>query len=333
MRIAVDAMGGDFAPQNVIRGALDALAESGGRFQVVLVGPEELLRGQLSALKGGGAAPEIVDAPQVVEMHDAATSAVKHKRNSSINVGITLHKEGKVDAFVSAGHSGAVMSTSTLVLGRLRGISRPSIGTFFPTEHGTSLILDAGANVDCRAQHLLEFAVMGSIYTTELLGIRQPRVGLLSIGEEESKGNDLSREAHALLKESRLNFIGNIEGRDVLQGKADVVVCDGFVGNILLKFAESVPAFFKARLKDEASRSLGGKLRGLIVRGMLRRAMKGLDYEEKGGVPVLGVDGVSIIGHGKSTPKAIKNMIYRAEEMVQKNINAKIQEALLVTTK
>ncbi len=326
-------MGGDFAPRNVIEGALEAVREAQGRFGVILVGPSEILLREHAPVLTANGAIEILDAPQVVEMHDPAMAAMKQKRNSSITVGITLHKEGKADAFVSAGHSGAVMSTSTLVLGRIEGISRPTIGTFFPTERGTVLLLDAGANVDCRPQHLLEFAVMGSIYTTEMLGLRKPAVGLLNIGEEDSKGNEAAKEAFALLKESTLNFIGNIEGRDVLKGKADVVVCDGFVGNILLKFAESVPGFFKTRLRATAMESLTGRLAALLVRGTLRKAMKSMDYEEAGGVPILGVDGISIIGHGKSSPKAVKNMIFRAEEMVQKKINAKIQEALAVTVK
>jgi phosphate acyltransferase len=325
-------MGGDFAPRNVILGALGALRESGNRFEVVFVGPEAMIREELQQARPTDHSYEIVDASQVVEMHDSATAVLKQKKNSSISVGITLHKEGKVNAFVSAGHSGAVMSASTLVLGRIQGISRPTIGTFFPSAKGTCLVLDAGANVDCKPQHLFEFGLMGSVYTTAMFGIDRPAVGLLNIGEEESKGNEVVREAYNLLKQSRLNFIGNVEGRDILQGRAHVVVCDGFIGNVLLKFGESVPTFFKNILKQATGKNLWKKFTGLMVRPTLRTALKSLDYEEYGGVPVLGVNGVSIIGHGKSTPKAIKNMILRADEMARRNINDLIQKALATST-
>jgi phosphate acyltransferase len=321
-------MGGDFAPRNVLTGAVEALTRSNNRFEIVLVGPEAQLRNELSRVPAGNAKFSFAEASQVIDMHDSATAGIKQKRDSSISVGTTLHKEGKVDAFVSAGHSGAVMSTATLILGRIEGISRPTIGTFFPTVNGVCLLLDAGANVDCKPQHLFEFALMGSIYTKEMFAIDKPRVGLLSIGEEETKGNDAVKEANKLLKQSSLNFVGNVEGRDILSGKADVVVCDGFVGNIILKFGESIPSFFKHQIKKVIEENILLKLVGLLVRSTLRRAFKSMDYEEFGGVPVLGVNGIAIIGHGKSTPKAIMNMIFRAEEMANKNINRRIQEAL-----
>lgn len=329
IRIAVDAMGGDHAPRNVIAGAIDALRETDNRFEVLFVGPETTVNDELRSVQRNGFSYQVINASQVVDMHDAATAGVKQKRNSSISVGITLHKDGNADAFVSAGHSGAVMSTSTLVLGRIEGIGRPTIGAFFPSEHGVCLLLDAGANVDCKPQHLYEFAVMGSIYTSEMFQVKNPTVGLLNIGEEESKGNDVVKEAHKLLQQSKLNFIGNVEGRDILQGKAQVVVCDGFVGNVILKFGESVPGFFKSRMKQVMKESVWMKVVGALARGTLRAALKSMDYEEYGGVPILGVNGVSIIGHGKSTPKAIKNMVLKAEEMVQKKINQKIQAAIV----
>jgi glycerol-3-phosphate acyltransferase PlsX len=324
-------MGGDFAPRNVLDGTIAALRETGNRFRVVLVGPEASIRNQMQHVHGESLNYEIVDASQVIDMHDAATAGVKQKKDSSISVGLTLNKQGEADAFVSAGHSGAVMSTATLILGRIEGISRPTIGTFFPTDRGVCLVVDAGANVDCKPQYLFEFGLMGSIYTSKMFKVPNPSVGLLNIGEEESKGNDTAKEAYKLLKQSKLNFIGNIEGRDILTGKADVVVCDGFTGNIILKFGESVPAFFKNRIKDVMVKKPYMKLVGLFIRNALRSAMKSMDYEEYGGVPVLGVNGVVIIGHGKSTPKAIKNMILRAEEMVRTNINTHIQEALQST--
>ena len=322
-------MGGDFAPQNVIAGAIDAMREAGNRIAVLLVGPQAVIEKELRQHQPGELSFQIVDAPEVIDMHDAATAGLRQKKNSSISVGITLHKEGKADAFISAGHSGAVMSASTLILGRIEGIGRPTIGAFFPTVNGVCLLLDAGANVDCKPQHLYEFGVMGSIYVRAMLNVENPTIGLLNIGEEDSKGNEVVKEAYQLLKKSTLNFIGNVEGRDILKGETHVVVCDGFVGNVLLKFGESVPSFFKSRLKQVAERSFYTKLVGALMRPTLRKALKSLDYEESGGVPILGVKGVSIIGHGSSTPKAIKNMIFRAEELVRKNINHHIQQALV----
>lgn len=328
IRIAVDAMGGDFAPANVLAGGLDALRQTSNRFEVVFVGPQETITSALADMPHDGLKYSIRNATQVIDMHDGATAALKQKKDSSIAVGMTMHKDGNVHAFVSAGHTGAMMSASTLILGRIEGVSRPTIGTFFPSERGVALIVDAGANVDCKPIHLLEFGIMGAIYTKEMMGIPSPAVGLLNIGEEETKGNDIVREAHALLKASKLNFIGNVEGRDILPGKANVVVCDGFVGNILLKFGESVPSFLKSRLKAAASGNAIASIMGLLMKGTLRGALKSLDYEEFGGVPVLGVNGVSIIGHGKSSPKAIKNMILRAEEMVRHDINGRIRQAI-----
>ena len=276
IRIAVDAMGGDFAPTNVVAGALEALRDADNRFEVVFVGPEEILRRELPSTPSGDSY-RIVHASQSIDMHDGATAALKQKKDSSIAVGISLHHEGKADAFVSAGNTGAVMSASTLILGRIEGVSRPTIGAFFPTEEGACLIVDAGANVDCRPRQLFEFAMMGSIYMQEMSGIERPTVGLLNIGEEDSKGNEAAKEAYALLQTSRLNFVGNIEGRDILQGKAQVVVCDGFVGNILLKFGESVPAFLKSRLKEHAGGGMLTKLAALMMRKTLRSALKSLD--------------------------------------------------------
>jgi phosphate acyltransferase len=328
LKIAVDAMGGDHAPESVVAGAIAAVRETGNRFEVLLVGPEAAVRAELGKFDTAGVALGVVDAPQVIDMHDDAMAGVRQKKQSSISVGITLHKEGGADAFVSAGHSGAVMSGATLILGRITGVSRPTIGTFFPTVNGIALVVDAGANVDCKPQHLAEFARMGSVYTRLILGIEKPRVGLLSIGEESSKGNDAVKEAHGLLQKSGLNFIGNIEGNDVLKGTADVVVCDGFTGNILLKFAESVPGFFKQQIRSYAAKGLVRKLKALVVRPVLKTALANMDYEEYGGVPVLGVNGVVLIGHGKSSPKAIKNLIFRAEELARRKITHHIQEAL-----
>ena len=328
IRIAVDVMGGDFAPRNVVAGAVEALQQTNNRFTLLLVGPEETIRRELSQYPHEGLAYEILNATQTIDMHDTATAALKQKKDSSITVGLTAHKEGKADGFISAGHTGAVMSASTLILGRVEGVGRPTIGTFMPNEKGVCLLVDAGANVDCKPQHLYEFAVMGSIYTSAMFGIDKPTVGLLSIGEESTKGDEVTLEAHQLISKSNLNFIGNVEGRDILKGKAHVVVCDGFVGNVVLKFAESVLDLLKAKFRAHAAKDVFRKVWVCAMYGTLKTILKDFDYQEYGGVPLLGVNGVTIIGHGKSTPKAIKNMILRAEETIQKKINYRIQEAL-----
>ena len=327
-------MGGDFAPANIVAGALAASRESVTGFETIFVGPEDIVRAELRKQGVSDSQPKISIVPSktVIDMHDPATAAVRQKKDSSIAVGITLQTEGKADAFLSAGHTGAVMSASTLILGRIEGVARPTIGAFFPSVNGVCLLVDAGANVDCKPRHLYEFGVMGSIYAKEMFGFSNPAVGLLNIGEEETKGSEIVREAHELFatesKASGINFIGNVEGRDILAGKAQVVVCDGFVGNVLLKFGESVPAFLKTSIRKELEKSFIAKLAGGLMRNTLRGAMKGMDYEEFGGVPILGVNGISIIGHGKSTPKAIKNMVLKAEEMVQKNISGIIRASL-----
>jgi glycerol-3-phosphate acyltransferase PlsX len=329
IKIAVDAMGGDYAPENVIEGAIMALRESNNRFEIVFVGDEKKIKNELRKYDTIGLNYSIVDAPQVIGMDDIPTVALRRKKNSSIVVGMKLHSDGEVDAFASAGNTGAVLTAATFILGRIEGISRPTIGSVFPTESGRkSIMLDVGANVDCKPNHLFEFAIMGSIYSSEILGQKNPKVALLNIGEESTKGGDVVLQAYQLLSESKLNFVGNVEGRDILLGKADVIVCDGFVGNIVLKFAESVLGVLKRKLRNYAMRNIFRRLTfGLLARG-LRKALKEFDYQEYGGVPFLGVNGVAIIGHGSSTAVAIKNMIYRAEEMVYRKINQKIKEAL-----
>jgi glycerol-3-phosphate acyltransferase PlsX len=328
LRIALDAMGGDYAPQNTVAGALEALEETGNRFSVVLVGREDAINEELQKHRANGRAHSVVNASEIITFNDTPTTALKTKKQSSIVVGMTLHKEGKVDAFVSAGNTGAVLSASTLILGRIEGVGRPTIGTTFPTQRGVCILLDAGANVDCRPQHLLEFAIMGSIYARQILHHENPTVGLLNVGEEAVKGGNQLQEAFRLLSRSHLNFIGNVEGRDILKGKAQVVVCDGFVGNVVLKFGESFIGFLRERLLEYARRGFFHKLRARVAYGVLRRTMEDLDYQEHGGVPILGVQGVCIIGHGQSTAKAVRNMILRAEEMAVHNINGQIRAAL-----
>lgn len=332
LKIVVDAMGGDFAPGNEVKGAVDALRHSSNRLEIILVGNERAIREQLNAYGADGLALSVIDAPEVISMEDSPTAALKQKKNSSLSVGMRLHQEGKADAFVSAGNTGAVLSASTLILGRVKGVSRPTIGTFFPSVKDPVLVMDAGTNVDCRAQHLYQFAVMGSIYYKKIMKKENPNVGLLNVGEEKSKGTEVVLEAYKLLSESSLNFVGNVEGRDILKGTVDVVVCDGFVGNIVLKFGESVPHFLKARLTSVANRNFFYKILVGLARGALRTALSDMDPNEHGGVPVLGVNGVSIIGHGSSTPRGIQNMIFRAAEVARMHLNRYIEEALAVVT-
>ena len=324
--IAVDAMGGDHAPAHVIDGAFQALRSGTHPMRILLVGQREALEVELARYPQPHPAWEIVHASQVVEMGEAPNEALKSKKDSSISVGLRLVHDGSAGAFVSAGNTGAVLSASTLILGRLPGVGRPTIGTLFPTSANPCLMVDAGASVDCRPRHLFEFGAMGAAYMTTVQGLPRPRIGLLNIGEEEGKGNELTQEAYKLLRASTLEFVGNIEGRDILRGSVDVVVCDGFVGNVILKFGESVPAFLKARFSAFARQNIRNRLIALVARSGLRSVLRDLDYQHHGGVPLLGVNGVSIIGHGGSTPLAFANMIFRAEELVRKNLPAVIQE-------
>jgi phosphate acyltransferase len=328
LRIAVDAMGGDFAPVREVEGALAALKESNNAFEVLLVGKESELRAELQKSHSDGFSCSIVPATEVITMEDSPTAALKQKKDSSLAVGIRLHQEGKADAFVSAGNTGAVLSASTLILGRIKGVSRPTIGTFLPAEGGSCLLLDAGTNVDCRPRHLFEFAVMGSIYYSLVTKKERPTVALLNVGEEKGKGTEVVNEAYKMLEASNLNFVGNVEGRDILKKKADVVVCDGFVGNIILKFGESIPGFLKGRLTKIANEGIVRKLIVGLAKGTLKSALKDFDPNVEGGVPVLGANGISIIGHGSSSSTGIKNMILRGVELARFQLHNHIEKAL-----
>ncbi|MCX7909149.1 MAG: phosphate acyltransferase PlsX [Ignavibacteria bacterium] len=331
LRIAVDAMGGDFAPLNEVQGSILAYQnkEPFTDFEIVFVGDENKIKDAINNYNPKNFNYSIVHAEDVVTMHDDPTAAVKKKKNSSLYKGIKLLADGYVDAFVSAGNTGATLSTATILLGRIEGVSRPTIGSFFPTvSKFPTLVLDVGANIDAKPKYLYEFAVMGSIYFRSMFGIENPKVGLLNIGEEETKGSELLLTTYKILKESSLNFIGNVEGRDVLLGTADVVVCDGLIGNIILKFAESVLGLFKTKVKNYAKKSIVNALKVLILKPALKNMLKDMDYQQYGGVPLLGVNGVVIIGHGKSSPIAIQNMIYTSIEQVKKEINKKIERAL-----
>ncbi len=320
-------MGGDFAPQNAVVGAINALEERQD-FELFLVGRKNEIKKILASNNLSFNDENIVHADEVIGMEEQPTLALKSKKNSSIVVGATLVKEGKADAFVSAGNTGAVMAASTLIIGRIPGVGRPTIGAEMPNQNGKCYLFDVGAGKDARAQHLFEYAVMGMIYAREIGNVPEPSVGILNMGEEESKGNEVTSEAYQLLKKIGKNFVGNVEGRDILNKKIDVVVCDGFVGNIVLKFGEGVLNFLKFKFTEAAKKSFIDKIKIGLVRGSLKKILKDFDYQEYGGVPLLGINGINIIGHGSSTPKAFKNMVIRATEMYEKKLVAKIANSI-----
>jgi len=316
MRIAVDAMGGDHAPEAIVSGAVAAARELG--VDVVLVGPEARVRGEL-ARHGGPPALEIVDAPEVIEMHEAPAMALRRKRRASIVVAVELLKARRVDAVVTAGHTGAAMGAALLGLGRVPGVDRPALALVLPTQTAQpAILLDVGANVDCKPHHLLQFALMGAAYANRVLGTTSPRVGLLSNGTEEGKGSELTLAATPLLRASGLNFVGNVEARDCFVGVADVVVCDGFVGNVAVKFGQGLALAIRDIAKDEL-RGLRGKLLRLYLAplvGPILRLYRRIDYREYGGAPLLGIDGVVIVAHGSSNARALRNAVRVAAEAV-----------------
>ncbi len=326
MVIAVDVAGGDHIPDSPVGGALLAL-ESNPDLQVLLVGPESMTRSALEGKSYDASRVRIVDAPEVVGMDESPSKALKSKPNSSIAVGLGLHKQGKCDAFVSAGNTGALLAASTLVLGRLQGVLRPTIVTYYPTTKGFRLLVDAGANVEVRPEMLVQFARMGEIYARDMMNITDPKIGLLNVGEEEEKGTDILRESHQLLK-LLPNFVGNVEGRDILPANADVFVCDGLVGNILLKFGESLVVNLGVLLKQTVKELQLPEEAAKTVFGVFQRTLKPFDPDNVGGLPFLGVNGVSLVGHGSSSPKAIHNMILNAIHMVEAKVNDKIVAAL-----
>jgi len=329
-RIALDAMGGDRGPVVNVEGAVAAARDLG--LSILLVGIEEVIRRSLQHYSTNGLGITICHAPETVGMQESPSTALRKKKQSSIRIGLELVKRGEADAFISAGNTGAVMATAMITLGSLPGVERPAIALIVPTLRGQSILLDAGANADCKPRHLLQFAIMGNVYARQVMGKVSPTVGLLSIGEEESKGNELTREAFKELEEEpSLNFIGNVEGREVFSGTADIIVCDGFTGNIALKISESAAEFFTVLLKEELERGPIGKMGGLLARGAFRRFKKRVDYTEYGGAPLLGVGGMCIISHGRSTGKAIKNAIRVAAECVENKVIEHIREGIAVS--
>ncbi len=328
MNIAVDAMGGDHAPREIVRGAVQAFRENG--FSLILVGQEPRIREELAAAGASGDDIRVVHASEVVEMCDVPGVALKKKKDSSIRVGINLVAEGKADAFVSAGNSGAVMVGGLLILKKVPGIDRPAISATIPSPHGPIVLIDAGANVDCKAAHLLQFAVMGEVYARKFLNIPVPRIAVVSIGEEDSKGNDVSRETCELIRRTGLKFVGNAEGRDFFTGKADVFVCDGFVGNVAVKTMEGMAQAFGPFLKTEIDKSLLAKAGVLLAMGAIRNLRKRLDYAEYGGAPLLGVRGGVMICHGSSDQRAIKNAIRAAGTMARFGLDEEIARSISV---
>jgi phosphate acyltransferase len=326
--IGVDAMGGDLAPGVVIQGAIEAKRESQGAFEVLLIGDEALIREEAARLHLSSSLPSVVHASERVEMGESAATSVRKKKDSSINIAARLQKERRTSAMVSAGNTGAVVAAALFGLGRIESVQRPAIATVLPTPQGNVVILDVGATSDCKPFHLSQFAMMGSIYARLVLHVERPRVGLLNIGEEAEKGSELYYEAHQLLKSSPVHFVGNVEGRDIILGTADVVVCDGFVGNVLLKFAESVIPSVGNMIRDEIRSDPLSMLAGLLLKPAFRRLKRRMDYAEVGGAPLLGVDGTCIIAHGRSNARAIKNAIRAAARCAEARVADFIRDDL-----
>jgi len=326
MKIVVDAMGGDFAPDVVIKGSLDAVKDYD--VDVILIGDQPRIEALLKKAKYTGNRISVQHAPEVIGMSESAATSIRRKRNSSIVLGVELVKQGKADAFFSAGNTGAVVCAGTLGLGLLPGIERPGIGVVTPTVKGVSLIIDVGANIDPKPTQLLQYGIMADAYCKNILNKSNPSVGLLNIGEEEKKGTEFIRETYELLEKSKLNFIGNVEGKDLFKGKCDIIVCDGFVGNVALKVSESAAEAMQTFLKRHLLSNIWGKIGLIFMMPSLKRFKKELDYAEYGGALLLGVNGVVIIGHGRSNKKAIKNAIRVAKEEIERQVNAKILEAI-----
>lgn len=326
MKIAVDAMGGDYAPAVVVEGALSAAREL--NIPIILVGDRERIESELAKHKGPNQNISIVHASEVVAMDESPTQAIRKKKDSSLRVCFDLVKSGAADAVVSAGNSGAAMAAGIFLLKKIKGVERPAIAVSVPTMKDQAVILDVGGNVDCKPSHLFQFAIMGEVYARCVLGKERPRVGLLSNGEEEGKGNELTRETHALLKETSINYAGYIEGRDIYRGEIDVVVTDGFVGNVVLKLSEGLVEAFTTMLKNEIMASVPAKIGYMLSKGAFRNLKKKIDYAEYGGAPLLGVEGNCIISHGRSNARAMRNAILRAHEYAKSKANVYLSEEI-----
>jgi glycerol-3-phosphate acyltransferase PlsX len=327
MRIALDAMGGDYAPAVNIEGAIGTVNVFDD-VDIILVGDESALLRELDSKRFPPSRISIKHASQVVMMDESPTVAIRKKKDSSIRRGIELVKSGEADAFVSAGHSGVVMATALLILGTSDAVDRPAIAAMMPTLKAPFVLIDAGANVHCKPHNLLQFALMGSTYCKMVLGRPEPKVALISTGEEDTKGNELTKEAFKLLKEADINFIGNADGKDIFTGEADVIVCDGFTGNVVLKTSEGLADAIIRMLKREVANLTAGRIGYLLLKPALRNFKKKTDYDEYGGAPLLGIKGTCIISHGRSTAKAIRNAIRVASDFAAKKVHEIISHAI-----
>lgn len=325
MRIVVDAMGGDFAPQEVVVGAVKAKREMD--IDIVLVGEGDRVKTELKLLDAEELIP-VVNSTEVIEMNESPAGAVRSKRNSSIVKAVNLVKNGEATAFVSAGSTGAAMAASLLYWGRIENIGRPAIATILPNLYKNTLLLDVGANIDCKPRHLLQFGIMGSIYAQIIMKRSNPTVGLLSIGEEETKGNELTLASYSLLKNSKLNFIGNVEGKDIFTGLADVIVCDGFVGNVVLKTGEGLAATLLGMIQKELTSNLLAKMGTALTLSVLKDLKRKIDYAEYGGAPLLGVNNVCVVSHGRSSSTAIKNAIKMAWDLSRNDVVSAIRNGV-----
>ena len=330
VRVAVDAMGGDRAPVDIVLGSLEAVRMYRGRIVPILVGDQAEIEAELTRAGATTAGLEIVHAAERVEMDEGGAESYRKKRDSSLNVATRLVRDGAAHGVFSAGNTGAMVASSLLNLGRIPGVSRPAIATLVPTKGPKHwvVMLDVGAAADCKPINLLQFAILGDVYARLVLGIARPRVGLLNIGEESTKGNELAQESYPLLAQSGVHFVGNVEGKDILNGRADVVIMDGFTGNVLLKFAESVWSWGVEAVRREIGEHVLAKMGAFLLKPSLRRFRDRIDYSNHGGAPLLGVNGVSIIGHGRSTPKAVRNALRIAGELVSGGVIDEIREEL-----
>jgi len=326
MKIAVDAMGGDFAPAAVVEGSMQAARDL--NLPIILVGDRERIEAELKKHGYAGRNISIKHASEVIGMAESPTQAVRKKKDSSLKVCFELVTSGEAGAVVTAGNSGAAMAAGIFLFKRIKGVERPAIAVSVPTMKSPAVLLDVGGNVDCKPAHLLQFAVMGGVYAKYALKKDNPRIGLLSNGEEEAKGNELTRETHALIKKTDLNYIGYVEGRDIYRGEVDVVVTDGFVGNVVLKLSEGLVEAVTTMLKEEIMASMPSKLGYMLAKGAFQKLKKKVDYAEYGGAPLLGIEGVCIISHGRSSPKAIKNAILRANECARGKVNDHVLEEI-----
>lgn len=332
VKVAVDAMGGDNAPAETVKGAVDAAAVRKD-IQIFLVGQEAVIREELAKYTGLSQQIQVVDAPEVIETAEPPVLAIRRKKQSSIVVGMNMVKQGEADAFVSAGSSGAILVGGQVIVGRIKGVERPPLAPLIPTEKGVSLLIDCGANVDARASHLLQFAKMGSIYMEHVVGIKRPKVAIVNIGAEEEKGNALVKETFPLLKDCPdINFVGSIEARDIPHGEADVIVCEAFVGNVILKLYEGVASAFMGIVKQGMMASLKSKIGALLVKPSLKKTLKAFDASQYGGAPLLGLKGLVVKTHGSSKAQEITNSIIQCVTFKEQQINDKIKKNILTSS-